>query len=42
MLADGVTADVTDKYCQIGKSTVTKSIKHFYKAIRVQFGDHYL
>jgi hypothetical protein len=42
MLAYGVTADATDEYCWIGKSTSMESMKSFYKAIRAEFGDHHL
>jgi hypothetical protein len=42
MLAYEVTTNATDKYCQIGKSTTMESMKHFYKAIRIQFGNHHL
>jgi hypothetical protein len=42
MLAYGVIANATDEYCRIDESTTMESMKRFYKAIRVQFGDHYL
>jgi hypothetical protein len=42
MLAYKVIADAIDEYYRIGKNTAMESMKHFYKEIRIQFGDHYL
>jgi hypothetical protein len=42
MLAYGVIADATDKYCRIGESIAMESMKRFCKAIRAEFGDHHL
>ena len=42
MLAYGVAADATDKYCQMGESIAMHCMKRFCKAIRTVFEPTYL
>ena len=41
MLAYYVSADVTDEYVKIGKSTTIKSLKRFCRAVIELFGERY-
>ncbi|XP_071685104.1 uncharacterized protein [Lolium perenne] len=42
MLAYGISADATDDYCRLGKSTTLKSLRRFVRAVIEIFGDEYL
>ena len=42
MLAYGVVADATDKYCRLGESTATEAMRRFVNAIRHCFESEYL
>ena len=42
MLAYGISADATDDYCRLGKSTTLESLRRFVRAVIEIFGDDYL
>ena len=42
MLAYGISADATDEYCRLGKSTALESLRRFVRAVIEIFGDEYL